>query len=122
MVRIHIPRIDEVFVREQVVSGQMRMNDRRQCHVISGGRSRFPIGNQVRAFRLTGLGEMDLVAGPRGVPFRGRAGFRIAGGTDKRQRGAAEQKTGLSVESREPVDRGRMNIEGVSNLRNPFSF
>lgn len=41
---------------------------------------------------------------------------------DIRQWGAAEQKTGLSLESREPVDSGRMNIKGVSNCRDTFSF
>lgn len=43
-------------------------------------------------------------------------------GCDLRYLGAEEQKTALRIERREPVDSRRMDIEGVRDLRDAFSF
>lgn len=75
-----ITAIDQMFIRQQILLLQIRMDVRQHVIVAGGGRGGFDMDNQVRAIVVSGFGEMRLIADPTYLVFDLKAGLRIVRG------------------------------------------
>ncbi len=71
--------VDQVPIGQEVALGKVSVDRGDQPHVLDGGVGRGHVRDQVRAVRLTGLGEMDLVAVPEDAPLHAAPRVGVVG-------------------------------------------